>query len=76
MDKLMILAEKTEDGRWVVWAQGIDTHGDGDTICDAIEDYADSLFFYIQEVCYDNPNKLGPHLIEQRNQLKQLLDKE
>ena len=72
MNKLMMLAEKSESG-WVVWAQGVDTHGDGETLTGAIEDFADNLFFYIQGTVYESPESLGPHMRQQRALLISIL---
>ena len=75
MGKLMILAEKTENG-WVAWAQGVDTHGSGGTLIDAIENFADELFFYIHTTVHENPESLGVHMRQQRAMLMDILGSE
>jgi len=75
MNKLVLLAEK-KPNCWIVTAQGIDIHGSGETLCRAIEDYSDQLFFYTQDLFDCKFEILGSHLQEQRRLIESIIESE
>ena len=72
---LTLIAERMEDGQWVVTEVDIMTHGVGESIEDAVLDFQSMLLDYFKELV-DSEDVLSPHLRRELNFLRAILVEE
>jgi hypothetical protein len=70
---IIVLAEYSNEGYWLVTNPDIYTHGMGTSCEEAVNDFENVLFDYFNELV-NSEDVLAPHLKSQLNYLKSLIE--
>jgi predicted RNase H-like HicB family nuclease len=75
MNLMVKVVYNDNEGYYTATSSELDIYGTGETLSEALEDYAYWLEDYIQEIVDEDPDILGTHLLEQRNILLSMMGK-
>jgi predicted RNase H-like HicB family nuclease len=73
MDLIVKVIYNDDEGYYIATSSELDIYGVGETLSEALENYAYWLDDYIQELINENPELLEPHFLEQRNTLLSMI---